>query len=110
MYKVRVLTQLFYDMDPNLTNVLIDKDWKIWRIDFTRAFRLQHDLKDPKDLVQCDRQVLAKLRQLSYDQVLDATKPYLTKSEVKALMARRDKMVTYFDLLVAQKGEGQVLY
>jgi hypothetical protein len=110
MYKVRVLTQLFYDMDPNLTNVLIDKDWKIWRIDFTRAFRLQHDLKDPKDLVQCDRQVLAKLRELSYDQMFEATQPYLTKSEVKALIARRDKMVAYFDQLVAQKGEGQVLY
>jgi len=110
MYKIRVLTQLFYDMDPNLTNVQIDKDWKLWRIDFTRAFRLQHDLKDPKDLVQCDRQVLAKLRQLSYDQVFDATQPYLNKSEVKALIARRDKMVAYFDKLVAQKGEGQVLY
>ncbi len=110
MYKVRVLIQLFYDMDPNLTNVLITKDWKIWRIDFTRAFRLQHDLKDPKDLVQCDRQVLTKLRQLSYDQVFDATKPYLTKNEVKALIARRDKMVAYFDKLVAQKGESQVLY
>ncbi len=110
MYKVRVLTQLFYDMDPNLTNVLITKDWKIWRIDFSRAFRLQHDLKDPKDLVQCDRQVLSKLRQLNYDQVFDATKPYLTKSEVKALIARRDKMVAYFDKLVAQKGESQVLY
>jgi hypothetical protein len=110
MYKVRVLTQLFYDMDDNLTNVLITKDWKIWRIDFTRAFRLQHDLKNPKDLVQCDREVLAKLRQLSYDQVLDATKPYLTKNEAKALVARRDKMVAYFDELVAQKGESQVLY
>jgi hypothetical protein len=104
MYKVRVLTQLFYDMDDNLTNVLVTQDWKIWRIDFTRAFRLQHDLKDPKDLVQCDRQVLA------YDQVFDATKPYLTKNEVKALIARRDKMVAYFDKLVAQKGESQVLY
>jgi hypothetical protein len=110
MYKVRVLTQLFYDMDDNLTNVLITKDWKIWRIDFTRAFRLQHDLKNPKDLAQCDREVLAKLRQLSYDQVFDATKPYLTKDEVKALIARRDKMVVYFDKLVAQKGESEVLY
>jgi hypothetical protein len=110
MYKVRVLTQLFYDVDANLTNVLITKDWKIWRIDFTRAFRLQHDLKNAKDLVQCDRQVLAKLRQLSYDQVFDATKPYLTKDEVKALIARRDKMVVYFDTLVAQKGESEVLY
>ena len=110
MYKLRVMTQLFYDMDANLTNVLITKDWKIWRIDFSRGFRLQHDLKDPKDLVQCDRQVLSKLRQLSYDQVFDATKPYLSKDEVKALIARRDKMVAYFDNLIAQKGESQVLY
>src|SRR6266478_1003071 len=110
MYKLRVLTQLFYDVDDNLTNVLIKKDWKIWRIDFTRAFRLQHNLKNPKDLVQCDREVLAKLRQLSYDQVLDATKPYLTKNEVKALIARRDQMVAHFDELVAQKGESEVLY
>ena len=110
MYRLRVLTQLFYDMDDNLTNVLITKDWKIWRIDFSRSFRLQHDLKSPKDLVQCDRQVLAKLRQLSYDQVFDATKPYLTKDEVKALIARRDRMVAYFDKLVAQKGESEALY
>ena len=110
MYKVRILTQLFYDMDDNLTNVLITKDWKIWRIDFTRGFRLQRDLKNSKDLVQCDRQVLAKLRLLGYDQVYGATKPYLTKDEVKALIARRDKMVAHFDELVAQKGESEVLY
>jgi hypothetical protein len=110
MYKVRLMTQLFYDTDTNLTNVLVTKDWKIWRIDFSRAFRLYHNLGDPKDLVQCDRQVLTKLRQLSYDQVFDVTKPYLTKTEVKALMARRDKIVAYFDNLIAQKGEAAVLY
>ena len=92
-------------MDNNLTNVLITKDWKIRRIDFTPAFRLQHDLKNAKDLVQCDCQVLIKLRQLNYDQVFDATKPYLTKDEGKALIARRDKMVACFDKLVAQKDE-----
>jgi len=27
MYKLRILTQLFYDVDANLTNVLITKDW-----------------------------------------------------------------------------------
>jgi len=110
MYKVRVLDELLYDMDANLTNVLITKDWKIWRIDFTRAFRLQHELKDPKNLVQCDRRVLAGLRQLTYEQVLETTKPYLGKDQVKALLARRDKIVSYFDKLVAEKGESQVLY
>jgi hypothetical protein len=110
MYKVRVFDQLIYDTDPNLGNVLITEDWKVWRIDFTRAFRQSHDLQKPKDLVQCDRQLLDKLRQLSYDEVLDKTKAYLTKSEVKAVMARRDKLVAYFEKLIAQKGEGAVLY
>ena len=110
MYKVRVFDQLVYDTDPNLTNVLITADWKIWRIDFSRAFRLQHDLRDPKDLVMCDRQLLEKLRQLDGDTVLEKTKPHLNKSEVKALMARRDKIVANFQKLVAEKGEGAVLY
>jgi hypothetical protein len=110
MYKVRVFDQLIYDSDPNLTNVLITEDWKIWRIDFTRAFRLQHDLRDPKDVVMCDRQLLEKLRQLNGDEVLEKTKPQLTKSEVKALMARRDKIVALVQQLIAQKGEGAVLY
>jgi hypothetical protein len=110
MYKVRVFDQLIYDTDPNLGNILITEDWKIWRIDLTRAFRQFHDLQTPKDLVQCDRQLLDKLRQLSYDEVLDKTKPHLTKSEVKALIARRDKIVAYFEKLIAQKGEAAVLY
>jgi hypothetical protein len=110
MYRVRVLDELVYDTDPNLTNVLITADWKIWRIDFTRAFRLQHDLRDPKNLSMCDRQLLDRLRKLDYDEVLEKTKPHLSKGQVKALMARRDKILAYFDKLVSQKGEGEVLY
>jgi hypothetical protein len=110
MYRVRVFDELAYDTDPNLTNVLITADWKIWRIDFTRAFRAFSDLQNPKDLVMCDRQLLERLRQLDADTVLEKTKPFLTKSEVKALIARRDKIVNRFQKLVAEKGEGGVLY
>ncbi len=110
MYRVRILTQLFYDTDPNLTNVLVTRDWKIWRIDFSRAFRTYKELKDSKDLVMCDRQVLAKLKALNFDEVFDATKPYLSKDQVKSLLARRDKIVETFEKLVAQKGESEVLY
>src|SRR5205807_9968635 len=110
MYKVRVLDQLVYDNDPNLTNVLITEDWKIWRIDFTRGFRLYKDLRDPKDLVMCDRNLLDKLRKLDEDDLMEKTKKQLTKGEVKAVMARRDKIVERFDKLVAEKGEGAVLY
>jgi hypothetical protein len=110
MYKIRVFDQLVYDDDPNLTNVLISADWKIWRIDFTRAFRLSKDLRNSKDLVRCDRQLLEKLKILDANEVAERTKHYLTKDEVKAVMARRDKIVAQFQKLISEKGENEVLY
>jgi hypothetical protein len=110
MYKIRVLDQLVYDNDPNLTNVLIGADWKIWRVDFTRAFRSYKDLRDPKDLVRCDRQLFEKLKTLDGNELADKTKHYLTKDEVKAVMARRDKIVAQFQKLISEKGEKEVLY
>jgi hypothetical protein len=110
MYKIRVFDELISDSDPNLTNVLIDENWKIWRIDFTRSFRLNNDLKTPKDLVRCDRQLFEKLKALDANEVTAKTKRYLTNSEIKALMARRDKIVAYFQKLIAEKGEKEVLY
>ena len=110
MYKIRVFDQLIYDTDPNLTNVLITDDWKIWRIDFTRAFRLYKKLRNPEDLVQCDKNLYDKIKKLDEDEVLEATKGQLSKGEVKAMMARRDLIVEAFDKLVAEKGAANVLY
>jgi len=111
MYKVRVLDQLVSDTDVNLTNVVIGEDWRIWRIDFSRAFRLNKDLKDPaKELVRCDRQLLEKLKALDANALTEKTSHYLNKDEVKAVMARRDKIVAHFQKLIAEKGENEVLY
>jgi hypothetical protein len=110
MYRVRVFDELIYDTDANLTNVLIDENWKIYRVDFTRAFRLDKDLRRPNDLVRCDRQLLEKLKALDGNELAARTKHYLTKDEVKALMARRDKIVARFQQLISQQGEGAVLY
>ena len=110
MYKIRVFDQLVYDNDPNLTNVLIGQNWELYRVDFTRAFRLKKDLRNQDDLVKCDRQLLEKLRALDATQLAEKTKHYLTKDEVKGVMARRDKIVERFQKLVAEKGENEVLY
>jgi hypothetical protein len=110
MYKMRVFSELVYDTDRNLTNVLIGHDWKIYMVDFTRAFRLQKSLKDPKNLVKCDRQLFEKLRQLDENEVTQRTKGHLQKGEITALMTRRDKIVSYFQNLIAEKGASEVLY
>ena len=110
MYKIRVLDQLVYDTDANLTNVLIGPNWKIWRIDFTRAFRRNKDPQHLDDLVRCDRQLFDKLKTLNENELTVKTKGYLNKEEVKALMARRDKILAYFQKLISEKGEAEALY
>jgi hypothetical protein len=110
MYRVRVFDELVYDTDPNLTNVLIGEDWTVWRVDFSRAFRKNKDLRGPKNLVKCDRQLFEKLKALKADELTEKTKRYLTKEEVTGVMARRDKIVATFQTLIAQKGENEILY
>jgi hypothetical protein len=110
MYKIRVFDELIYDSDPNLTNILIGSDWQIWRIDFTRAFRNDKNLRTSNDLVQCDRQLLEKLKALKADELAAKTHGYLSKDQVQGVMARRDKIVERFQQLVKEKGENAVLY
>ncbi len=109
MYVVRVFDQLIYNTDRNLQNLLIDPQWHIWMIDHTRAFRQYNTLKEKKDLVQCDRRLLAKLRTLDAA-MLEPLKPWTGSGEIKGLLARRDNIVEFFDEQVKEKGESAVLY
>jgi hypothetical protein len=110
MFNFRVFNQLVQDTDPNLTNYLITEDWKIWRVDFGRAFRLSRNLQSAKDLPMCGREVFAKLKALNREEVQARTRRYLTNGELTAMMARRDKLVAHFEQLVAQQGEAAVLF
>ena len=110
MLNLRVFDQLIYDTDANLTNFLITADWRLWRVDFSRAFRLSQQLQSEKDLPRVSRDLLAKLQALNKDEVLARTKPHLTNGEITAMMARRDKIVAHFQQLVAQQGERAVLF
>jgi len=109
MYVVRVFDQLIYNTDRNLQNLLIDPSYHIWMIDHTRAFRMQTTLREKRDLVKCDRALLASLRKLTA-QDLQPLKRYINDSEIKGLLARRDKIVQFFDEKIAAEGEAAVLY
>ena len=90
--------------------MLITEDWKLYMIDFSRAFRYSSELLEPGHLTMCGRQFLEALRRLNEAEVLQETKLHLSKSDVKSLMARRDKIVTLFEKTISQKGEEAVLY
>jgi hypothetical protein len=110
MYVVRVFHELVYDTDPNLTNLLITKDWQLWIIDLTRAFRLNENIHEPKNLVQCDRKLLERLRQIDQKMLKEKLSRWLTNGEIHALDVRRAKIVRFFDDAVKTKGETAVLF
>lgn len=110
MARMRVFAELVGDTDRNAGNILIGHDWKLWMIDFTRAFRHARQLRKPETLERCDRRLLERLRALTRDALLAHAHPYIGRSEVDALLARRDLIVTRFEQLVGAKGEARVLY
>lgn len=108
--RMRVFAQLVADTDRNLGNILISEDWKLWMIDFTRAFRRTRDLLEPSGLTRCDRQLLARMRALTKEQLGDATHPYIGGAEIDALLARRDRLVAFFEKRIAERGDASVVY
>ena len=109
-YTMRVFTQLVDDTDRNIGNVLIDSDWKIYLIDFTRAFRRPHELRAPQLLQRCDKNLLARVRDLKVEDVTARISKWVPPREIESLMARRDAIVTLYDKLIAERGEARVLF
>ena len=110
MYRMRLFTQLVADTDRNTGNVLITSDWRLWMIDFTRAFRRSHQLIAPGDVTRCDHELLSRLRTLTRASVSTQTRGVLGGAEIDALMARRDAILSLVDGLVQSQGEARVLY
>ena len=116
MYKKRIFAELVYDTDINVTNVLITDDWRLYMIDFTRAFRLHKEIKNKENLTtsMCERHLLERLKNLDRNELTANTRykkrEYLSKGEIDGVMARRDKIVKLYMDLIAKKGEKEVLY
>ena len=110
IYRVRVFNELIYDTDRNQGNLLITNDWKIWMIDFSRAFRRWEKLRRPEFLVRCDRSLFRALDQLSRDELDAELSDILDGHERDGVWARRGLIVEHFRASIDERGEDQVLY
>jgi hypothetical protein len=104
MQLVRLFDQLIANIDRNLGNLIITKDWNVWAIDHTRAFRTQPTLKNPGNIARCDRQVLERLKQLDRATLKTEVGGFLQNYEIDALLKRRDAIVD----LIEQRGPNAV--
>jgi len=112
MDKVRLLRQLTYDSDrANIRNLLIDPaDFRIYAIDFSRAFRRYSNLPAPEELTRFPRAVLERLRGLNEEVIDRNLGTWVPPTERRALLKRRDAILAIADRLVAQKGAVAVLH
>jgi hypothetical protein len=111
IYVVRVFDQLIYNFDRNLGNLLIDKDWRVWMIDHTRAFKIFTRIKEEKDLgTICERRLLEALRRLDKPTLMASMKGLLTEVQIKGMLGRRDAIAKFYEARIAELGEDAVLY
>lgn len=105
-----VFDELIQNRDRNMGNVLWTKDWKMWMIDHTRAFRTGKDLLKPESLERCERTLFQKMNELTAQQLAEVMGKAMTKREIEALLARRDRIVKLFNEKIAKSGEAAVLF
>ena len=105
-----VFDELIQNRDRNQGNLVWTKDWKLWLIDHTRAFRLGKDLMKPEQLGRIDGALLARLRTLTIEAMTKSMGDVMQKDEMNAVLTRRDKLVKHFEDRIATRGEAAVLF
>jgi hypothetical protein len=99
MQVVRLFDQLIANVDRNLGNLIISKDWRVFPIDHTRAFRRNHELKSAANITHADRVVVERLKALDRETLKKSIGKYVTTFELDALLARRDAILKRLDSL-----------
>lgn len=101
---------LVFNDDRNRENMLIDSQWRIWMIDHSRAFQHLRELRDPGRLSLIERGVWERLELLDDETLSDAVAGYLDPEQMAGLRARLDLVLDHVEELIAERGEGAVVY
>jgi len=111
IYCVRLLHALTFNTDSrNLRNELVDPEFRVYAIDFTRAFRVQDFVPAEKDLRRFPRGPLEKMKALDRARLDETLGRWLTGPEIEGLLRRRDRLLALVDKRVRGDGEAAVLF
>ena len=109
MHHVHFFQELVSNSDFNQGNLLITKDWRVWLVDFTRAFRGYRKLQNPERLRRIDRRVFDALQDLDEATLRAEMGGLLDKYQIRGLLARRDLIVLAFEARIEERGVEAVL-
>ncbi|MBM3311356.1 MAG: hypothetical protein FJY80_07595 [Candidatus Aminicenantes bacterium] len=122
----RAFDSLIGNEDRNANNILVTEDWRMLLIDHSRSFRTKKTFisqlifgerglfrapdGSPYPIVPLPRVFYEKLKALDETRVREAVRPYLTKSEVVAVVLRAGVLVKEIEDVARLRGEAAALY
>jgi hypothetical protein len=107
---MRMFDELIQNRDRNAGNLVWTRDYKMWLIDHTRAFRLGKQLLKPDQIQRCERSLCDALRGLTKETLAKGMDKSLTPLEMDAILARRDLILKQIDARIARRGEAVVMF
>lgn len=129
-YIVRLWDSLIGNDDRTQQNILFTEDWRTIPIDHSRAFRSDGEYgkrlvygirgikmmndgqggQRPALFRRIPRALLDRLKTLNAAEIQAAVGPYLTNREIKAVLIRKELILTEVEEMIARNGEDKVLY
>ena len=108
---LKVFLQLIWDTDyNNISNILVDESWHIWKIDASRTFRMDSHLRREDALTRFSRPFLASLTDLDRGELEKVMKPWINKKQIKTLWQRRTRILELAEERTTEFGAAVVLY
>jgi hypothetical protein len=103
--RMRLFDLLVANTDRNKGNLGYDADWHLFLIDHSRAFTDKKDLKGLAQPAYVDRALWQRMSALTLDSLKVALDGLLSDDDVKAMLARRDKMAAAIADMVKKRGQ-----
>lgn len=106
--RMKMFDQLIANIDRNAGNLLYDSDYHIVLIDHSRAFTGLTDIRRMAAPTRIDAELWEKMEALTLPDLQAAMGKWLGRSELQAVLRRRDRMKNEIDKLVKANGERAV--
>lgn len=103
--RMKMFDQLIGNIDRNAGNLLYDGDYHIVLIDHSRAFTATTDLRRMSPPTGIDKELWTKMEALTLPDLEAALGTWIGRSELRALLQRRDRMRKQIEDMVSVRGE-----
>ncbi len=121
IFLARAFDSLIGNIDRTQQNIRWTEDWRLILIDHSRSFRTKRlytdqliygssGLRKSMGFERLPREFVQKVRSLNHERLRQIAGPYLTYTEIEAVVKRKKLLLKEIDRMIEEHGEQAVLY